>query len=891
MIDQIIVLSYLALSLIIGLLAGRNTISLEDYAIGKRNFSNFALAAGIAATMISASGTSGLTGKIYIFGLISIISFFGVVVSRMLVAFLVAPRMENFLGLISAGDIFEKLYGKNAKILIGLLTLIEGPLLAGSQVLATYQALQIFFNISKEAAAISTTVIIVAYCFRGGIRSVTATDVFQFIIIMIAIPIIATFAIYRIGGLEQFVTLLTEKHLLADSMINGDKFKHLTIFISISITCVFPLTIQRMLMAKNVTQIKRAFFINGIVTFLFYVAIGAIGLSAAILLPGIDPNFALPTIIEEILPVGIRGLVIAGLIAIFMSSADSDMNITAVALTQDLLKPIFGQKLNSNIIFTITRLSFILSGIFAIVIALYYSNALDVLFIIMTIANSIYFPGMFFGIIGISPSKNGFWTGALVGALIAAVMCWGYHIFPLYAMMTAIIANSSIILCSYFLMHVVNKKPLKDLLFNHIKTLKNRNTFFEFKKSNYLVSASSYCDIFAIIVLINSMAPFFLNTIYLNHQPVMAISLNIVGSILAVLLLLRQSFGYRIKPLVPIIWQITVFISLTLSGAISITQSPFSLLLAFDLIAIFSLLILLLEKYEFLIHIFLFIIFSVTIIFSGIYNNTITADIHYWSLFLHGTALVLCLILFRKREVAAYKFMSMKFVHEAGRTISSVSTSALLLEQWLPKLIKNYRENEYGNLSLKSNSDLNIILNIPNKLTSTSVRTWDNLNNMASWMDIKKHEYNFSLNSIKQSLQSALDDNSLAESIKSRINVETSSDFIFYGNNMQISNVVLNLIENAGHAIKNVSDSSIYVWTDNNSLFIKDTGAGISKKNLPNIFDEFFSTKGTSGQGLAFCKLIMEQHNGNISCESELGKYTQFTLSFPIVSITKEISP
>lgn len=888
MIDQIIVLSYLTISLVIGLLSGRNTISIDDYAIGKRNFSNFALAAGITATMISASGTSGLTGKIYIFGLISILSYLGVVVSRMLVVFLIAPRMKNFLGLISSGDIFEKLYGKNAKILIGVLTLIEGPLLAGAQVLATYQAIQIFFNVSKEAAAISTTLVIVAYCFRGGIRSVTATDIFQFIMIMVAIPIIAIFAIEKIGGLTAFVSISTEKHLLLDSITNGDKIKHLTIFVSIAITCVFPLTIQRMLMAKDTNQIKRAFFTNGIVTLFFYLALGVIGLSTAILLPKIDPNFALPIIIDEILPIGIRGLVIAGLIAIFMSSADSDMNITAIALTQDLLKPIFGDKLTHQFAFTITKLSFVFTGVFAVIVALYFSNALDVLFVIMTIANSIYFPGMFFGIMGIEPTKSGFWVGASAGALIAATMCWGYNVFPLYAMMIAIAANSCAILGSYLLVRIRNK----DLNIASIMAWRSntKNSFFEFRKSNYLVSASSYCDVFAIIVLINSMAPLFLRTIYLNHQPSIMAVLNVAGSILAVLLLLRQTFRHPLSQLIPAIWQITVFLSLTFTSAIYMVHGTFSLVLLFDLISMICLVVLLLEKQELFIHTALLVISLVILKWTTSTTSAISVDIQYWSAFLHATALILCLILFRKREVAAYKFMSLKFVHEAGRTISSVSTSAALLEQWLPTLVENYRLHQRGiKQAGDTNIDLDKLLDIPGKLSTTSIRTWENLNHMVSWMEMQKHKNQFSHHSIKNSLQSALNDNSLPEWLKEKITLHDSPDFLFYGNNMQISNVILNLLENASHAIKDKPDASIEIWINKNQLVIRDSGIGIPKTIIPNIFDDLFSTKGTSGQGLAFCRLVMQQHNGIITCESELGQHTQFTLIFPIVSATQEI--
>lgn len=889
MIDQIIVLFYLAISLIIGIISGRNTVNIEDYAVGKRNFSNFALAAGITATMISASGTSGLTGKIYIFGLISIISYLGVVVSRILVVYLVAPKMINFMNAISSGDIFEKLYGKNAKILIGLLTIIEGSLLAGAQVLATYQAMQIFFNISKEMAAISTTMVIILYCFRGGIRSVNATDIFQFIIIMVAIPVIATFSIDKIGGIQKFISILNEKHLLLDSIINGDKIKHLTIFVSIAITCVFPLTIQRMLMAKNIKQIKKAFFINSFITLFFYLTLGLIGLSSIILLPNIDPNLALPAIIDKILPVGIRGMVIAGLIAIFMSSADSDMNITAIALTQDLLKPLLGNKLTERLAFSMTRISFVFTGIFAIIVALYFSNALDILFVLMTLANSIYFPGMFFGIIGVKPTKLGFWIGALSGAVIAASMSLLFHVFPLYAMMIAITANSSVILCSHFLSLFFKNSPQIKLK-TWQQNIRSKNTFFEFKKSNYLVSTSSYCDIFAIIVLINSIAPFFLKMVYLNNQSVLTISINLIVSIFSVLLLLRQTFKYPYNKLVPIIWQITVFLSLTMTIAIFIRQYQVNLIIIFDLIFMISLLMLLLEKYEFVFHVLLFILSIMILSLFGdniISTNTTT---QYWSAFLHAIALILCLILFRQREVAAYKFMSHKFVHEAGRTISSVSTSTTLLKQWLPILIENYRLHRPDiNCLDDKNIQLNKLLEIPDKLSSTSNRTWENLKQMISWMDIQKQQEQFLIHSIKKSLQTALDDNSLPEWLKEKITINDSPDFFFYGDNMQISNVIINLLENASHAIKEKPESYINICTEKNCLIIKDYGIGISKAVIPNIFDDFFSTKGTSGQGLAFCKLVMQQHNGDITCESELGKHTTFKLLFPQLPKNKEL--
>lgn len=65
---------------------------------------------------------------------------------------------------------------------------------------------------------------------------------------------------------------------------------------------------------------------------------------------------------------------------------------------------------------------------------------------------------------------------------------------------------------------------------------------------------------------------------------------------------------------------------------------------------------------------------------------------------------------------------------------------------------------------------------------------------------------------------------------------------------------------------------------------IKDTGSGITKEDLSKIFDPFFSTKGQKGTGLGLAVIwgIIDNHNGTITVESEVGKGTTFTIRLPL---------
>lgn len=90
----------------------------------------------------------------------------------------------------------------------------------------------------------------------------------------------------------------------------------------------------------------------------------------------------------------------------------------------------------------------------------------------------------------------------------------------------------------------------------------------------------------------------------------------------------------------------------------------------------------------------------------------------------------------------------------------------------------------------------------------------------------------------------------------------------------------------AGNSRKKEAHITIRLESDHafNRLYFRDTGCGISANDLPYIFDDFVSDKSTTmGLGLGFCRRVMDILGGRIECQSKQGKYTLFTLSFPIL--------
>ncbi len=102
-----------------------------------------------------------------------------------------------------------------------------------------------------------------------------------------------------------------------------------------------------------------------------------------------------------------------------------------------------------------------------------------------------------------------------------------------------------------------------------------------------------------------------------------------------------------------------------------------------------------------------------------------------------------------------------------------------------------------------------------------------------------------------------------------------------------IATVLTNLIENAIKFTPEGGKVTVEAEQRGNQILVqvRDTGAGIAKKDLPKLFTKFFQanhTKPGTGLGLSICKQLVGAHGGEIWCESELGKGSTFSFTLPV---------
>jgi signal transduction histidine kinase len=122
---------------------------------------------------------------------------------------------------------------------------------------------------------------------------------------------------------------------------------------------------------------------------------------------------------------------------------------------------------------------------------------------------------------------------------------------------------------------------------------------------------------------------------------------------------------------------------------------------------------------------------------------------------------------------------------------------------------------------------------------------------------------------------------------------KTEPNCIVRGDGLKIRQALRNLIGNAVKYTPNGGVVMISLEHEANMacIRIQDTGYGIPSENLPHIFNRFYRVRQSShadiegnGLGLAIVKSIAEQHGGDVTVESEVGKGSCFSFTLPLVS-------
>lgn len=336
-IDIIIVIAYLIICILIGLYRYKSVKTLKEYALGIGHFPSIVIVTTTVATVLGAQQVIGYVAEIYTLGMFFMIACLFTPMTSLVMAAIYSRSIEQFRGCISLSDIMEVLYGKVGRWVANITSVFYSIGIMLIQISAMGYLMHYFFGISYSHSAIIVTSVLCIYSMFGGIRAVALTDVFQLTILMVALPIAFSFLYNDIGGYRSIVNALPSSMMTLD--INID---NVFLFVSLIFYALLPNTdgviIQRCLMCRDSIQLRYCMNMIAAITLILPLILYIIALILKIKVQNMDSNVVFIHFIIHHIAVGFKGLIIAGLLAVAMSTADSHINYTSVLCTHDILR-------------------------------------------------------------------------------------------------------------------------------------------------------------------------------------------------------------------------------------------------------------------------------------------------------------------------------------------------------------------------------------------------------------------------------------------------------------------------------------------------------------------------------------------------------------------------
>ncbi len=409
-IDIIIIALYLSIIFLIGILSRKYVSSFSDFMIANRSVSlslgvvtMLGTELGLITVMYNAqTGINGLFSSFHIgFAAFIVTLFIG------LTGFVVVRLRE--MKVKSIPEYYNIRFGPKTRILGAILLCLGGILNMGLFLKVGAIFIQTIFGLNNDDNLLVIImfvliVLVLIYTISGGMISVIVTDYIQFVILSIGFIFCIFFSIKTLGWNSLFTNLETlvgkgdnyqiQKIYNPLSSMGGFYISWQVVLGFVS-AVIWPTSITRVLSIKSSDLVKKQYMWSSFSFLIRFIMPCFLGICAFIYFDGNTNNQTLslmPKYLNEILPVGVLGIVVAGMLAAFMSTHDSYLLCWSTIITNDIIEPLSKKELTSDFKIYITRFIIIILGVYIFYWGMFYEGS-DAIWDYLGITGAIYFTG------------------------------------------------------------------------------------------------------------------------------------------------------------------------------------------------------------------------------------------------------------------------------------------------------------------------------------------------------------------------------------------------------------------------------------------------------------------------------------------------------------------
>jgi solute:Na+ symporter, SSS family len=395
-IDILIFVLYFSTMLGVGVYFFRKNKNTEDYYVGGRSLKSWHIGLSVVATDVGGGFSIGLGGLGFLIGIAGSWMLFTGLIGAWLTAVVLIPIISKLSvkkKFFTFPQVFEYYYNNKVAFIAGIISAIGYIGFTSSQLLAGAKlATATFTEINFQTALIVMGVIAVVYTGIGGLKAVIYTDTIQWIILMsglifIGIPI----SYHAVGGLTVIKTTLGSE-FLSFTNVSWQQLVNWAVTI-IPIWFVGMTLYQRIYASKGEKQAKMAWLIAGLFEWPIMAFMGVfLGLLSRVALEtgmfaeigyasssDMDAEMGLPLLLNKVLPIGLMGLMLSAYFSAILSTADSCLMAASGNVQTDILSKLFKFRDDAGSQLKISQVITLVIGIFALLLASYLTNVLELM--------------------------------------------------------------------------------------------------------------------------------------------------------------------------------------------------------------------------------------------------------------------------------------------------------------------------------------------------------------------------------------------------------------------------------------------------------------------------------------------------------------------------------
>ena len=368
--DLAIVVLYLITILSVGILVGyRKKTDSEQLFLAGRSLRWPLIGAALFTANISTIHLVGLAADGFRIGLVVGNFEWMATVTLILLSLVFVPYYIK-TGISTLPEFVEKRYSPSCRVILAFVTIASALLIhIGVSMYAGAKVFEYFFDIPLTASIIVIGVVTATYTTLGGLRAIVVTDAIQATVLLAGCILLTVFAIGQLGdvGIHTIDDLrnaakpdqLSMIHPIKDSSGANNEFSWLTVMIGYHVLgiwywCTDQTIVQKVLGAKSMRDGQLGALFAGVLKLLPLFLMVFPGVLAYVLFSDQikEPNDTLNVLIDNLLPIGLKGLFAAGLLAAVMSTVESALNSIATMTSEDIVKKLRPQATERTLVLT-----------------------------------------------------------------------------------------------------------------------------------------------------------------------------------------------------------------------------------------------------------------------------------------------------------------------------------------------------------------------------------------------------------------------------------------------------------------------------------------------------------------------------------------------------------